>query len=129
MSPDVTICLGDSAPLVARGGNMFSWVALSGPPINIGTNFDCDTCNPVMTKPSLTSTYEVTSDLSGGCKNKDTVTVTVASNFNYNLTQSSGASCKLDPIQFNITPLVADTYTYTWTPAAMLSANNIPNPQ
>lgn len=129
VSPDVTICLGDSAPLVARGGNMFSWVALSGPPINIGTNFDCDTCNPVMTKPSLTSTYEVTSDLSGGCKNKDTVTVTVASNFNYNLTQSSGASCKLDPIQFNITPLVADTYTYTWTPAAMLSANNIPNPQ
>lgn len=128
VSPDVTICLGDSTRLSANGGNTFTWTSISGPPIVTGVNFDCDTCNPAFAKPNLTTTYEVMSDLSGGCKNKDTVTVTVASNFNYNLTQSSGASCKLDPIQFNITPTTPDTYTYTWSPGSMLSATNVPNP-
>ncbi|MEN8928900.1 MAG: PKD domain-containing protein [Flavobacteriales bacterium] len=127
-SPDVTICLGDSTNISAQGGNTFTWAAISGPPIVLGTNFDCDTCRPANAKPISTTVYEVTSDLSGGCKNKDTMTVTVGANFNYNLTQSAGASCKLDPIQFDITPLVPDTYTYTWSPAAMLSASNIPNP-
>ena len=127
-SPDVTICLGDSTQLSASGGNRFTWTTISGPAINLGTNFDCDTCNPAMAKPNATTIYEVTSDLSGGCKNKDTVAVTVASNFTYSLTQTGTASCKLDPINFNITPLVPDTYTYLWTPASMLSGNNIPNP-
>ena len=80
VSPDVTICLGDSTQLTAQGGNTFNWASISGPPISVGTNFDCDTCNPVFAKPNTTTIYEVTSDLSGGCKNKDTVTVTVASN-------------------------------------------------
>jgi gliding motility-associated-like protein len=128
VSPDVTICLGDSTQLTAQGGSMFTWASISGPPLAVGTNFDCDTCQPVFAKPTATTIYEVTSDLSGGCKNKDTVQVTVASNFNYNLTQTGTASCKLDPISFNITPLVPDTYTYLWTPASMLNANNIPNP-
>lgn len=128
VSPDVTICLGDSTQLTAQGGSMFTWASISGPPLAVGTNFDCDTCQPVFAKPTATTIYEVTSDLSGGCKNKDTVQVTVASNFNYNLTQTGTASCKLDPISFNITPLVPDMYTYLWTPASMLNANNIPNP-
>jgi len=128
VSPDVTICLGDSTQLTAQGGSTFTWASISGPPLTVGTNFDCDTCQPAFAKPTATTIYEVTSDLSGGCKNKDTVQVTVASNFNYNLTQTGTASCKLDPISFNITPLVPDTYTYLWTPASMLNANNIPNP-
>jgi len=115
VSPDVTICLGDSTQLNARGGSSFTWATISGPPLTVGINFDCDTCQPAIAKPSSTTVYEVTSDLSGGCKNKDTVSVTVASNFNYNLTQTGTASCKLDPISFNITPLVPDTYTYLWT--------------
>tara|TARA_B110000091_G_scaffold190457_1_gene213605 strand:- start:1008 stop:4244 length:3237 start_codon:yes stop_codon:yes gene_type:complete len=128
VSPDVTICLGDSTSLFASGGNTFTWTSIAGPAIIVGTNFDCDTCNPAQSKPSATTTYEVMSDLSGGCKNKDTVTVTVASNFTYSLSQSSGASCKLDPIQFNITPITPGTYSYSWYPASMLSATNIPNP-
>ncbi|MGB1039966.1 MAG: gliding motility-associated C-terminal domain-containing protein, partial [Flavobacteriales bacterium] len=128
VSPDLTICLGDSAILTARGGNTFTWTTLSGPPISLGTNFNCDTCNPVEAKPVSTTTYEVTSDLSGGCNNKDTVTVTVAANFLYNLSQSSGSSCRLDPINFAITPITPGTYTYQWSPALMLSSDTIPNP-
>lgn len=127
-SPDVTICLGDSTNLMAEGGNTFQWTSIAGPPMVLGTNFNCDTCIPANAKPTATTTYQVMSDLSGGCKNTDTVTVTVASNFTYNLSQSSGASCKLDPIQFDITPITPGTYTYTWSPASMLSATNIPNP-
>ncbi|MDC1282482.1 gliding motility-associated C-terminal domain-containing protein [bacterium] len=128
VSPDVTICLGDSTLLSVQGGSSFNWASISGPALNVGTNFNCDTCQPAIAKPVATTIYEVTSDLSGGCKNKDTVTVTVASNFNYILTQTGTSSCKLDPIGFNITPITPDTYTYLWTPSSMLSANNISNP-
>jgi len=94
-SPDVTICLGDSTMLSANGGATFTWTSIIGPAISIGTNFSCDTCKNTFAKPIVTSTYQVVSNLSGGCKNKDTVTVTVAPNFNYSLSQTANSSCKL----------------------------------
>lgn len=74
---DTTICLGGSANLSATGGTIFNWTAISGPALVTGTNISCNPCaNPVVS-PTATTTYEVTSNLTGGCKNKDTVTVTV----------------------------------------------------
>jgi gliding motility-associated-like protein len=127
-TPDVTICLGDSSIISARGGNSFTWTSIGGPPLVLGTNINCDTCIPSIVRPTATTIYEVTSDLSGGCKNKDTVTVNVGANFQYNLSQSSAASCRFDPIQFEITPIQPDTYTYTWSPALMLSSNTVSDP-
>lgn len=74
---DTTICLGSSANLSAAGGSIFNWTAITGPPLVTGNNISCNPCaNPTVT-PTATTTYKVTSNLIGGCKNIDTVTVTV----------------------------------------------------
>ena len=127
VSPDVTICLGDSTNLVASGGATFNWYNVAGPPLIVGTNFSCDSCSSSYAFPTSTSTYEVVSNLSGGCKNRDTVTVTVAPNITYTLSQTAAASCKLDPISFNITPTSPGTFTYQWIPANMLTSSTTAN--
>ncbi len=128
-SADVTICGTQTAPLTASGGTIFNWAAITGPAINVGTNFSCNPCANPVAKPIATTTYEVTSNLSGGCKNIDTVTVTVVPDFTATATQSSTSSCLLDPVDLDVivTPAVAG-YTYLWDPATYLSATNIANP-
>jgi len=125
---DVTMCEGVGVQLNAGGGSNFQWTALVGDPIVVGTNFSCNPCQDPIANPSVTTTYEVVSNLSGGCTNRDTITVTVVPDFQYNLTQSSTTSCLLDPISVNITPVPAGAYTYSWSPAAGLSSSTSPNP-
>jgi gliding motility-associated-like protein len=70
----------------------------------------------------------VVSDLSGTCINKDTVTITVVSDFSYVTAQSATSSCLLQPILFNATATPGGTYTYNWTPSTYLNSTTIPNP-
>ena len=127
--PDTTICGTQTAQLSANGGSVFNWLAIAGPPIVVGTNFSCNPCANPIASPTVTTTYEVTSNLTGGCNNKDTVTVFVVPDFNSNVTQSSTTSCLFEPIQLNanVSP-AAPGYTYNWTPALYLSGTTIPNP-
>lgn len=126
--PDKTICLGDDHQLLATGGSVFNWRAITGPAIAVGTNFSCNPCANPLASPTATTTYEVTSDLSGGCYNIDTVTITVAPNFTYTITQSSLTSCRFEAIDFEIIPTPAGAYTYSWTPGTMLNSTTIANP-
>jgi gliding motility-associated-like protein len=67
--PDYTICGSQSVQLQATGGTTFSWsptTGLSNPNI----------ANPIAS-PAVTTTYTVTSNLTGACPNTDQVTVTV----------------------------------------------------
>ncbi len=78
----VSVCGNLQANLSANNGTVFTWSVLNGDPINVPGNFSCNPCqNPVAT-PSITTTYIVTSDLTGGgaCGNQDTVTVEVVPN-------------------------------------------------
>lgn len=129
---DQTICGTQSATLGAYGGSVFTWTALpGGDPITVGSNFSCNPCaNPVAT-PSVTTTYVVTSDLSGSCDNVDTVTVFVVPDFQFLVTQSSPTSCLMDDIAINTTITGGTTtgpFTYSWDPSAGLSADDIANP-
>ena len=128
-NPDTTICQGQSVPLEAFNGGTFNWNVLSGDPINIGTNFSCTPCFDPTATPSTTTTYEVISDLSGNCVNRDTVTITVVPDFTYNLTQTSANTCLYDPVAINttVTPGGAG-YSYDWTPNNFLDNNAIANP-
>jgi gliding motility-associated-like protein len=126
--PDQTICLGQGAQLTASGGSVFNWTMLTGDPIVVPTNFSCNPCPNPNANPAFTTTYEVTSNLSGGCVNKDTVTINVVPDFTYLVTQSSAATCLQDTIYLDATASPAGNYTYTWSPATFLSATNIPNP-
>lgn len=127
-NPDTILCVSQSANLSATGGTAFTWTVLSGPAMSVGVNFSCDTCaNPVAT-PSSTTTYVVTSNLTGTCINMDTVTVTVVPDYTFNTTQSTSTTCLLEPIQLNTTVSPAGTYTYSWSPATYLSNTAIPDP-
>lgn len=127
---DTTICGNQSAQLTANGGQTFNWVSIAGDPIIVGTNFSCNPCaNPIAT-PSQTTTYEVTSNLAGGCNNKDTVTVTVVPDFTMTVSQSSTTSCLFEPIQLNANVQPANpSYTYNWYPTNYLNNPAIANPE
>ncbi|MCW3103558.1 MAG: gliding motility-related protein [Bacteroidetes bacterium] len=125
---DKTICGPQTATLNGTGGNTFNWAVLSGPPMVVGTNFSCNPCANPVASPSATTVYEVTSDLSGTCVNKDTVTVTVVPDYSFNVTQSTTSSCLTQPILLNTTATPAGSYTYSWSPGTYLSSTSIPNP-
>jgi gliding motility-associated-like protein len=125
---DRILCSGDSTQLEASGGAIFNWRAITGPAIAVGTNFSCNPCSIPIAYPIATTAYEVTSDLSGGCHNIDTVIVSVVPNFTYILTSSSPSSCKYEDINFDITPTPAGAYTYNWSPGIMLNNTTISNP-
>jgi len=61
---DQSICLGESATLIATGGGAYTW--------NTG-----DTSSTVSYVPSVTTSYVVTVSYSNGCSSSDDVTITV----------------------------------------------------
>jgi gliding motility-associated-like protein len=125
---DQVICGTQGATLHATGGSVFTWSVLSGSPMQVGTNFSCNPCaNPVAT-PSATTVYQLTSDLSGTCGNKDTVKVTLVPDFALATTQGTSGSCLLQPIQLNATVVPAGLYSYLWSPSNYLNSTVIADP-
>lgn len=128
--PDLSICQGtQNANISVFGGNNFTWSALpGGDGINVGTNFDCDTCQNVIASPNISTTYVVSSDLSSTCKNTDTVTVVVAPNFNLS-SSPDDTVCELISKQIVVTPSEPSfSYRYAWTPKNFLNNDSIANP-
>jgi gliding motility-associated-like protein len=125
---DLTICESDSITLNASNGSVFNWYGVSGEPINVGTNFSCTNCPSPTINPSVTSVYEVVSDLSGNCVNRDTITVNVAPNFTYTMNQSSASSCLNSEIQLEVIPDTPNNYTYLWSPSSDIDSPTISNP-
>jgi gliding motility-associated-like protein len=126
---DTILCNSQSTPLHATGGTVFSWSVISGPAMVIGTNFSCSTCtNPIAT-PTATTTYMVTSNLTGTCINRDTITITVVPNFTNTITQAETITClQQPPIQLNVTSSPAAAYSYSWASGVALNNYSIPNP-
>jgi gliding motility-associated-like protein len=91
--PDVLLCNGSSAQLSVVGGAAYQWSVLSGPPIIVGTNFSCDTCDTPLASPTATTTYMVESNVVGQCVNTDTITVTVSPPFSINSVNYSDVTC------------------------------------
>ncbi len=127
--PDQTLCAGDDAIINVTGGSVFNWSVLpGGDTILIGNNFNCNPCANVIASPSVTTTYVVTSDLTIGCGNIDTVTINVVDDFTYTLTQSSNAGCINDNIYFSSITNPPGAYQYTWSPSTFLNSTTIANP-
>ena len=125
---DVIMCQGVGTQLSASGGSNFTWSVISGDPINIGTNFSCNNCQDPIANPSITTVYEVTSNLSGGCTNIDTVEVTVVPDFTYSVLTASTSSCLMEDIGFSALTSPNVGFTYLWTPSTDLSSTTIFNP-
>lgn len=129
--PDTSILCGAQAiQLGAIGGTNFVWSVISGDPIVVGTNFTCDSCPNPIARPSVTTFYEVVSDLtSSTCVNKDTVQVKVVPEFTYSKSQNDSAICLNDQVQFTVTPDSTSTsYTYDWTPSSIFDNDSLSDP-
>lgn len=128
--PDLNICQGTQAANInVFGGNNFNWTALpGGAGINVGTNFDCDTCQNVVATPNITTTYAVSSDLSSTCKNRDTITVNVAPNFELSISPPDTV-CEFVAKQLLVSPSVGSfNYSYQWSPSMFLDNDTVQSP-
>lgn len=73
---DPQICnTGDTAQVTVSGGNIYTWNVLNGDPINVGNNIGCNNCDDTWLSPSVTTTYQIGSDLTGICHEYDTITL------------------------------------------------------
>lgn len=125
---DRILCGVQTAQLAASGGSVFTWSVISGPPLVVGTNFSCNPCANPVASPSSTTTYEVTSNLSGTCINKDTVTITIVPDYSFTVSQSATNTCLLQPINLNVSVNPTGNYTYSWTPGNYLNNPNSASP-
>lgn len=110
---DVAICLGSSTTLNATGGTLFDWSPATG-------LSDASIANPIA-NPTATTTYTVTVT-EGACSATDAVVVTVnntIANAGSDATICAGSSTQLS---------ATGGTSYSWSPAAGLSATNISNP-
>lgn len=106
---NTTICLGQSANLVASGGSTYTWTASSG-------------ANPagtasVTVSPTTTTTYTVLTG-SGTCSAQAVASVSVAPAFTMNVTPASTTICN----GTTVTLTASGASTYTWSPNTALSA-------
>ncbi len=128
--PDLTICqTSQTANFGAVGGSQFTWTAIpGGSGITVPTNFSCDTCRNVVASPNITTTYVVTSNLSGTCKNKDTITVRVVPDYTLTVTPDD-TICNIDTVPLSaLTSDPSQNYTYKWSQKKFLDFDTVPNP-
>ena len=124
--PDQNYCpAGGPVTLVAGGGTNFTWNVLSG---DMGS-LTCNPCANQTVSPNLTTTYEVSSNLSGTCKNRDTVTVNWVPDFPLSMTPLNPAICLNEIISLNANAGPAGgPFTYNWSPTIGLTASTLQNP-
>jgi gliding motility-associated-like protein len=134
---DQIICRGtQEAQIEAIGGDTFTWSVIGGDPNIPGStgdpitpaNFSCNPCANPIASPNKTTTYEVVSNLSSGCKNIDTITIFVAPNFNLTVLPGDTTICFTDQLQIEAATDSNFTFFYNWSPSATLSADSISNP-
>jgi len=115
---------GSSVELAAAGSaDTFSWFVLSGDSASIS----CFSCNPVSVSPVRTTTYVVVGVTPAGCKDRDTITVSVYPNFVLSVSHDTTV-CNGSPVRLSATADLAGSYTYQWFPAIGLSSDTVSNP-
>jgi gliding motility-associated-like protein len=115
-SDDTTICSGDTVQLIASGASLYVWS-----PSNTLNN--ALIANP-LAFPSQNTLYTVTGINLSGCKNSDSVLISI---FNTNAI-SAGVDtsvCIGDTIQLN----ASGADKYSWSPSQFLSDVNSANPK
>lgn len=111
--PDKAYCTGSGpVPVTVYGGNQFSWTPTTG---IVSSNQDSSV---VYFAPSTTTTYIVQSDLQGGCKNRDTITISNVVTFSTQTSTPDDTIClnASTPVTVVPTPSTEGPFTYTWGP-------------
>ncbi|MCX6191607.1 MAG: gliding motility-associated C-terminal domain-containing protein [Flavobacteriia bacterium] len=101
-SPDLQICLGDSALLIPSGANTYTWI----PTVNV-----VDNLGQMWVDPIITSTYVVQGTNLEGCFDLDTLTVIVNPIPLTQLVADDNSICPNTVVQFN----ASGAATYQWS--------------
>ncbi|HRO41613.1 MAG TPA: PKD domain-containing protein [Flavipsychrobacter sp.] len=112
---DTSICKGDAAQLFATGGVSYVWTP--------ALTLSCDSCQSPLATPPTTTNYVVTGTDGRGCKNKDTVKVTIQL-ATTSTVANGGDICQDSSFQLN----AYGAQRYEWTPAETLNDRFIANP-
>jgi gliding motility-associated-like protein len=128
-NPPLIICGPQTAPLTANGGSVFTWFyTATGTQVPVGPEFSCNPCANPIAKPIVSTNYYVVSNLSIGCNNSDSTSVTVVPDFTptvYGDTLLCDFLTK--QIGVNVAPAGAG-YTYLWNNGGSLTNDLINNP-
>ncbi len=114
-NPDLAVCEGTQTQLATTGASTYTWSpanGLSNPNIS----------NPIAT-PAITTKYFVTGTNNFGCISKDSITITVNPKPVITITNDT-LLCNNATLQLS----AGGGTSYTWSPAASLNNNLIPNP-
>ena len=110
--------------LTAIGGNIFNWSVISGDQ----TSLSCTACASPTVNPDSTTLYEVTSDLSTSCKNKDTVMVMVSKNFNLSTPNDTLICFNDSSIPLFVYQDIIRNFDYKWSPKNALDYDTAASP-
>ena len=131
---DQTICQGTQwANLQATGGTSFTWVAVSGSPVDTiptspNYNMTCWHCDNPSVSPQVTTTYVVYSNLTSTCTNFDTVVVVVAPNFDITMPNDT-IICPIDSITLNTSVNPSNlNFNYQWSHGSTIDYDTILSP-
>jgi len=115
ITPNLSICLNDSAQLIVSGGNIYNW--------SPGSSLNTQTNDSVWATPILTTNYYVTVTDINGCINYDSLAVSVDPLPSI----SAGADvqfCIGGSVQLQAT----GGTTYLWSPNTNISSTTAANP-
>ena len=110
-----TLCLGSGITLTGTGGVSYTW--------SPGTGLSCTACTGTTASPTVTTVYTVTGTDANGCKNKDTIRITVYSspviNAGPNVSICPGSGTVLTP---------TGGVSYVWATGTGLSCTSCTGP-
>ncbi len=118
VTPNISICPGESITLNAIGATNFTWSPVGG--LSNST-----VANPVAT-PTTTTKYIVTGYDLPGCSGKDSVTITMKSSPVITADDDTSFCVGSGPVVISAT--APNAAQYSWTPTAGLSDPSISNP-
>jgi len=112
---DKIICRGGTVNIIATGGKTYNWTPATG--------LSCSSCVNPIGSPTVSTRYVVTGTDTNGCRNTDTLLVTVNSlpivNAGPDKAYCKGSSTNLT---------VSGASTYSWSPATSLSCTSCTSP-
>jgi hypothetical protein len=116
VSGDTSICNGNSTSLTAAGGVSYSWSPMNA--------LSCINCPNPIANPNQSTLYTVTSLNINGCKNSDSVNVSILS---VQANANTQSVCLGDTVQLNANS-TSNNLIYAWKPVKDISDSTISNP-
>ncbi|MBS1687788.1 MAG: PKD domain-containing protein [Bacteroidetes bacterium] len=113
--PDTSICTGDAATLMPSGGVGYIWQP--------DPTLSCTNCDNPKASPAAPTTYTVMGIDSNGCRNTDTVRVSLQTKTT-SILDNGGDICQGDTAHLH----ASGAQIYTWSPADSLTNAHIADP-